>query len=106
MRKVVAILAAVVLGMGTAGCSGGRDEMITQAELVRRSQELLDGVTAGNRAPFERYFASDSLIHDEKGRTMDKKALLADITAPPPDWSGAIAINRSEERRVGKECRP
>lgn len=101
MHKVVAMLAAVVLGMGTAGCSGGRDEMITQAELVRRSQELLDGVTAGNRAAFERYFASDSLIHDEKGRTMDKTALLADITAPPPDWSGAIAIKHPQSRIVG-----
>jgi len=84
----------------TAGCEGARDGSINQEELVRRTQEILDGVTAVDPRPFERYFAGDSLIHDEKGRAMDKAALVADITPPPPDWSGSIALARPQSRIV------
>lgn len=100
MFKVVAIVVTVTLSVGAASCSGDHDQPITQEELVRRTQELLDGVTAGNVRPFERYFSDDSVIHDEKGRGMDKKALVADISPPPPDWSGAITINHAQSRIV------
>jgi hypothetical protein len=94
-------VAAITLGLATASCTENGSGSITQSELVRRTQELLDGVTAGDRKPFERYFADDALDHDEKGRTMDKKALLADITPPPPHWSGSLKLSHPESRIVG-----
>jgi hypothetical protein len=99
--KVSALAMLLLSVVASAGCSGSRGEPITQKELARRTQELLDGVTAGDRRPFERYFARDSLIHDEKGRSMNKQALVADITPPPPDWSGGIMLGRGESIIVG-----
>lgn len=92
MFKLVAIVGVTILSLINLGCSVGHRESITQEELVRRTQELLDGVSAGDQKPFERYFADDGMDHDEKGRSMDKRALLADITPPPPDWSGSINL--------------
>ena len=88
LRNLAVALAAsmIALLVAIAGCSDNRGAAITPQELARRTQELLDAITAGDRGPFERYFAEDSLIHDEKGRSMNKQALMADITPPPPDW--------------------
>lgn len=56
------------------------DEIITQEELVRRTQELFDAVVPGNPAPWKKYYADDCLFFDEKGRSLDKAALVANIT--------------------------
>jgi hypothetical protein len=98
ISKLTMIALSVV---ASAGCSGNRGEPITQKELARRTQELLDGIVAGDRRPFERYFAQDSFIHDEKGRSMDKRALVADITPLPPDISAGIKLGRAESIIVG-----
>jgi hypothetical protein len=74
---------------------------IAQAELVRRTQELYDALTAGNPAPFRKYFADDCIFSDEKGRTLDKAKLVADITPLPTGYSGAIKIEKPESRIVG-----
>lgn len=71
---------------------------ITQAELVRRTQELYDAVAAGDKAPWQRYYADDCLFFDEKGRAMDKAALLADLTPLPAGYSGSITIARPQSR--------
>lgn len=101
MSRFAMILASVVICAAAASCSSRQGEAITQAELVRRTQELLDGVTTGERKAWERYFAEDSIDHDEKGRIMDKKALVADITPPPADWSGSIELKHPESRIFG-----
>src|SRR6185312_4360624 len=61
---------------------------ITQDELVRRTQELLDSVAPGNREPFKKYFADDAMFFDEKGRALDKAALVKDIQPMPKGYSG------------------
>ena len=65
---------------------------ITQDELVRRSQELMDAVAPGNQAPFKKYFADDVMYFDERGRSMDKAALVKDITGLPKGYSGNIKV--------------
>jgi len=75
--------------------------MITQDELVRRTQELVDAVAAGDRRPFEKYLAADSIISDEKGRGMDKTAMLADQTGLPPGSSGSIKVVNPQSRILG-----
>ncbi len=63
------------------------DDAISQDELVRRTQELFDAVVPGNAEPWKKYFADDCIFSDEKGRTLDKAALVADITPLPRGYS-------------------
>ena len=74
---------------------------ITQEELVRNTQELMDAVAAGNQIPFKKYYADDVLFSDEKGRNMDKAALVKDITPLPAGYSGTIKVVKPQSRIVG-----
>ena len=65
---------------------------ITQGDLVRNTQEMFDAVAAGDQAPWQKYFADDSMYFDEKGRGMDKAALVKDVTPLPAGYSGSIKI--------------
>jgi hypothetical protein len=71
-------------------------ETITEGELIRRTQELFDAVVPGDTAPWKKYYADDCLCMDEKGRLMDKAALLADLTPMPAGYSGTIKIVRAK----------
>src|SRR6266513_1984610 len=77
------------------------DLPITQEELVRRTQELYDAVVPGNQAPWKKYFADDCIFSDEKGRTLDKTKLVADITPVPAGYSGSIKVDKVQSRIVG-----
>ena len=74
---------------------------ITQDELVRRTQELYDSLVTGNQTPWKKYFADDCTFSDEKGRTLDKSKLVADITPLPNGYSGAIKIDNVISRIIG-----
>lgn len=81
---------------------GAADEpSITQDELVRRTQELFDSVVPGNPAPFEKYFADDAMFFDEKGRSMDKAALVKDVQPLPKGYSGTIKLVRPKSHIEG-----
>jgi hypothetical protein len=67
-------------------CLARADEKITQEELLRRTRELLDAVAASNSAPWEKYYADDSMYFDEKGRAMNKPDLIKDITGVPKGY--------------------
>jgi hypothetical protein len=77
------------------------DVSITQDELVRRTQELYDAIVPGNQAPWKKYFADDCIFSDEKGRTLDKAKLIADITPMPAGYSGALKIDNVQSRILG-----
>jgi hypothetical protein len=80
---------------------GTSPSTITQDELVRRTQELFDAVAPGDQAPFKKYFADDVMFSDEKGRNMDKAALVKDVAPLPPGYSGTIRVVRPQSRIVG-----
>jgi len=65
---------------------------IDQAELVRRTQQIYDSIPPGDPAPWKAYYAEDAMYYDEKGRAMDKKALLADVQPMPTGYSGVIHV--------------
>jgi hypothetical protein len=92
-------IAAITLS--AASCAGG-GRTITQDELVRRTQEIVDAVAPGDRRPFEKYFAADSMIFDEKGRSMDKKAFVADQSPLPAGYSGTINVVNPQSRILGE----
>ncbi len=77
------------------------DPPITEQELVRRTQELYDSIVSGNQTPWKKYFADDCTFSDEKGRTLDKTKLVADITPLPKGYSGAIKIENVISRIIG-----
>jgi len=78
------------------------DAPIAQDELVRRTQELYDAIVPGNQAPWQKYFADDCIFSDEKGRTLDKAKLIADITPLPAGYSGTIKIANVQSRIIGE----
>jgi hypothetical protein len=77
------------------------DATITEAELVRRTQELYDSIVSGNQEPWKKYFADDCTFSDEKGRTFDKAKLVADIAPLPKGYSGTIKIENVISRIIG-----
>jgi hypothetical protein len=79
-------------------CPAADTASITQAELVRRAQELFDAVAQGNQTPWKRYVANDAMFFDEKGRAMDKHALLDDLKPLPVGYSGSIRVVRAASR--------
>jgi Domain of unknown function (DUF4440)/Domain of unknown function (DUF3471) len=87
--------------MSVVNCSRGRGETITQDELVRRTQELMDAVAPGDHKPFEKYFAPDSMIFDEKGRSMDKKTLVSDQSGLPSGYLGFPQSGQPQSRILG-----
>src|SRR5947209_2196795 len=95
--SIIALLVAVVFAVGAQT----KRAAITQDELVRRTQELFDAVAPGNKVPFQKYFADDVIFSDEKGRTMDKAALVKDIEPLPTGYSGTIKVVKPQSRIVG-----
>ena len=100
-----------------AGADGGIDIVIvvhvfrnhppiTQDELVRNAQEIFDAVASGDQEPWKKYFADDSMYFDEKGRSMDKAALVKDVTPLPPGYSGAIKVVNPKSNIQGDTADP
>jgi len=85
----------------TSACKSEGRSSITQEELVRRTQELYTTLAAGDQGPWKRYFADDCMFFDEKGRNMNKEALVADITALPQGYSGTITVGKAQSHIEG-----
>jgi hypothetical protein len=77
------------------------EEAITQEELLRHAQELFDSLVTGNKEPWQKYYADDAIFFDEKGRNLDKAALVADISPLPQGYSGQIKLGKASSRIVG-----
>jgi len=98
-RNVVPML--LLLAYLAVGCGNSRQTTITHDELVRRTQELVDAVAQGNAEPWKKYFADDTTYFDEKGRSMDKAALLKDISPLPKGSSGTIKVVNAKSNLLG-----
>jgi hypothetical protein len=99
---VVLIVGAVCMA---GGCAGRGVDIpwatragITQEELVRRTQELMDAVAGGDQVPWKKYFAEDCMYFDEKGTSMDKAALVKSVEGLPAGYSGSIRMARPQSR--------
>jgi Raf kinase inhibitor-like YbhB/YbcL family protein len=95
------LLASSCVSTASTGNAEGRNvPSITQAELERRTQALMDSVVPGDRTPWEKYYADDCLFFDEKGRSMNKTQLVADIAPIPKGYTGAIKLKNVQSRIV------
>jgi Domain of unknown function (DUF4440) len=90
--------AAAIVVTCLFGSSRNRAKPITQDALVRRTQQMFDAVPAGDKTSWQANIADGCLYFDEKGRAMDKAALLADLTPMPAGYSGSIAITNVKSR--------
>jgi hypothetical protein len=90
MTNLTRFLALAFILFCATSCA--RRNSISQDELVRRTQDLFDSVASGNQVPWQKYFADDAMYFDEKGRNMDKAALVADVTPLPSGYSGTIKV--------------
>jgi hypothetical protein len=79
-----------LVAMLLCACASG--PRITQDDLVQRTQALFDAVAPGDKGPWQAAVAEDALYFDEKGRAMDKKALIEDLQPLPPGFSGNIKL--------------
>jgi hypothetical protein len=100
MKKILAIM-LLAGGAALALHSLADAPTITQDELVRRTQELFDSLVPGNQEPFKKYFADDAMFFDEKGRNMDKAALVKDVQPLPKGYSGTIKLVRPKSHIEG-----
>jgi hypothetical protein len=102
MRKQIGSWVFVISGflaigltlLALGGCKAKNE--ITHAELSRRTQELFDSVAGGDQTPWKKYFADDYMYFDERGRNMNKTALVADITPLPTGYSGSIRLAKAQ----------
>jgi hypothetical protein len=93
---VKSIITVALLCLGLGGCHRAPSAADTKAQIVRETQEMFDAVAVGNKTPWQRYVADDVLYFDEKGRSMDKTALVADVEPLPKGYSGEIKIVNSK----------
>src|SRR6185437_6760882 len=94
MTRSTTMLAVVLMGalISSSSCTFRNRPPITQAELVGNEQAIFDAAASGDQEPWKKYFADDSMYFDEKGRSMDKAALVKDVAPLPPGYSGAIKV--------------
>jgi len=90
-----------LLGVTLVIVSCAKKPTISQDELSRRTQELFDSVSAGDKTPWQKYFADDAMYFDEKGRNMNKAALVADISPLPKGYSGSIRLGKVQSHIDG-----
>jgi hypothetical protein len=74
---------------------------ISEDELVRRTQALNDAVAIGDKTPWTLYYADDAIFFDEKGRKMDKAALVGDVNPLPKGYSGTIRVVNPQSLLLG-----
>jgi hypothetical protein len=95
-RMAVGVISGLMVT--AAGCGTSKQPAITHDELVRRTQEIMDAVAPGNPEPWKKYFAEDGMYLDEKGRFMDKAALLKDVAPLPSGYSGDIKVVNAKSK--------
>jgi uncharacterized protein DUF4440 len=54
-----------------------------------------------NQAPWQKYFADNCIFFDERGRSMNKKALAAEITPLLEGSSGNITVGKAQSHIEG-----
>ena len=91
-RALFRLCLALLAGAVAAPAIPQASPAIDQAELVRRTQQLYDAIPPGDQAPWRSYYAEDTMVYDEKGRTMSKKTLLDDLQPMPAGYSGVIKV--------------
>jgi ketosteroid isomerase-like protein len=90
-RRPAWILALVFAVEATAGAA----ESVSD-RLRRQTQELVDAITTGSAAVWDRYLHPDVRFTDENGRLAKKQQMVEDIKPLPEGISGKISVTEFE----------
>jgi hypothetical protein len=102
LQRLNLVCLAFALFVVAVPATQAETKIITQAELVLRTQQLVDSIAIGNQAPWKACFAEDAIYTDETGKTMDKAALIATIAPMPQGYSGTIKVVKPQTRIHGE----
>jgi hypothetical protein len=96
-RDVLAIGVAVagaasVTAQGPAGQPGSADDTDIRTLLQSQTQQLVDAIAAGDRAPWQRYIADNVIFVTEDGTRKSKTDLVGEIRALPKGVWGKIRV--------------
>jgi hypothetical protein len=91
-RLLFAIVVTACASAPTSAPASARES--SQAILRRQTQALLDAVTAGDRAVWDRYLDPQVVYLSEAGEVQTKAALLDELHPMPPGITGNLAISR------------
>ena len=101
-RRIAAISCVICILIAILACQRVNRPTITQDELVRRTQELVDAVAPGDQTPWKKYFAADAMFFDERGEDMNKRELVTGITPLPQGYSGSIKVANAKSQIQGE----
>lgn len=91
--RPISSLFSVVAACSLAGCSSpSAAPSITESELLHNTQQMYDALPSGDQKPWQTFYADDAMMYDEKGRSMDKTALVDDVKPMPAGYGGAIKL--------------
>jgi hypothetical protein len=90
--KTIPILALFTSLLAVHAPSAAESRTISQTELIRRTQQLLDAFAPGDQAPWKLYLADDVLLFNEQGKSLDKSAFLADLQPLTAGFTGSIKV--------------
>jgi len=65
------------------------------------TQALMDAVTSGDRAVWDRALDADCIVTNEDGDVFDKARMLKDVTPLPAGFSGEIKVRDLTVRQIG-----
>ena len=82
---------AAVLALILASAAARADEKVAEV-LQRQSQELLDAISSGDAAIWERYLDPDARYVDEGGEVLSKKDMVDGIKPLPEGVSGTLRV--------------
>jgi hypothetical protein len=87
---------ALLLLIALTACA--KPHPITEQELVANTQLLMDAIVPGDKTPWQKFYADDCMYFDEKGRNMNKAAILADLSPMPTGYSGTIKVVKPQSQ--------
>src|SRR5438874_11475450 len=95
------VLIVSLLPFSLRHCTSERNRSQAEQYIVEAERQWAESVATGDTAVIERILADDFVGVDPKGKLYNKAQMIADTREAPKHFIS----NRSEERRVGKECR-
>jgi hypothetical protein len=91
-RELIATGVAVGFGDAVGAQTESKPASNVNGLLQRQTQELMDAVAAGDRAPWQRYIAESVVFVTEDGTRKSKADLVGEIRAFPKEIWGRIRV--------------
>jgi len=96
------IFVALAMAAATSGALADKKPAIPDpAWFQKHTQALFDALAPGNKAVWDKAFASDAVISDEDGNVQTKAELLKGFGPLPPGSSGRIQIEGLKVQDLG-----